>query len=196
MDLAKSRSSGLEIGEFTDGPLDHSLEIRDIDSGDILFVNSLDLKSKAGREIFFVTDHNVDILGDFTIHLLRLSLPSDRPPKARPVVEVIRNNGSVFFGDLTSLDRKRSVTLRESGENPTRVEPSNTEGSKNMLEIKIINRELGSRSMATVRGYFSSTNSKTTLSEIEPVAGGNTKSIKVSPLNKLGVDSALEDQIL
>ena len=65
-----------------------------------------------------------------------------------------------------------------------------------MLEIKIINRELGSRSMATVRGSFSSTNSKTTLSEIEPVAGGNTKSIKVSPLNKLGVDSALEDQIL
>ena len=64
-----------------------------------------------------------------------------------------------------------------------------------MLEIKIINRELGSCSIATVRGSFSSTNSKTTLSEIKPIPSGNTESIKVSPLNKLGVDPALKDEI-
>ena len=40
-------------------------------------VLALDLEAEAGGEVFLVTDHNVNVLSDLLIYLLRLCLAAD-----------------------------------------------------------------------------------------------------------------------
>ena len=82
---AERSSSTLEIGERLYHRFDHSFERGDIDVQQVL-IRTLHVKSEAGREIFFVADHHVDILRDLLVHLLRAFLAADGFPQTRAIV--------------------------------------------------------------------------------------------------------------
>ena len=184
-----------EVREFGNGFLDHLLEIGDVDAGDIFLVNTFDFKSEAGGEVFFVTDHDVDILGDLTVDFLGLGLPTDGFPERRTVVQVIGNHGAVLFGNLAGLDGELCITFGECCENTTGVEPADAKGSEDVFEVEVVDGELGGCSMPAVGGAFCGAHAEAAFSEVESVSCGHSKSVEVSPLNKLGVDTTLKNKV-
>lgn len=195
VDLTKRGGGCLEVGKSFDCLFDHLLEVRDVDSGDVLLVDTFDFEAKACGEVFLVADHDINILGDHAIHFLALWESADRLPKRGPVVEVVGNDGAVFLGDLAGLDSEFCVAFRKSGENPTGVKPADSESAEDVLEIEVIDGELTGGGVTTIRSAFCRTDSEATLGEVESITSSDTEAIEVSPLDELGIDSTLKNKV-
>jgi hypothetical protein len=87
------------------------------------------------------------------------------------------------------------VAFGKSREDSTGVEPADTESAEDVLEVEVIDCELAGGGVATVGGAFCSADSEAAFGEVEAVSGGDAESIEVSPVDELGIDSALENEV-
>ena len=196
MHFAQGGGGCLEVGELGNRFFDHFLEVGNVDSGDVFFIHSFDFEAETGREVFFVSDHDVDILGNLTVHFLALGLSADGLPKRRAVVEIVGNDGAVFLGNLAGFDSELGIALGQGGENATGVKPADTEGAEDVLEVEVIDGELAGGGVAAVGGSFGGADSEATFGEVQSVAGSDAEAVEVSPFDELGIDSALKHKIL
>ena len=102
VDIAQGGGYHLEVCEILDDTLDHVLEMIDVDARDV-FADAFYFEAEASSEVFFIANHDIDITSDLTVHLLRLGLATNGFPQAGAIVEVVRNDGAVFFGLLAGL---------------------------------------------------------------------------------------------
>ncbi len=76
------------------------------------------------------------------------------------------------------------------------MEPTNAEGAEDVLKVEVLDGKLARGGVAAVGGAFGGTDSEATFGEVEAVAGGDAETVEVSPFDELGINSALEDEVL
>ena len=174
--------------------LNHFLKAVFFEVGKI-FVCPIDVKTEAGGEVFLVSDHHVHIFGDLLVHFLGLFLAADSRPTRGPVIEVRRDNHTVFPSGGCCFDDQISGAFAESGENSTRVEPAGALFSKNLIPIKIAWLQLRCGGVAAIRTSDCTADAEASLCKVQAVAHGPTDPIVSGPLQKRGIDPALENEI-
>src|SRR5205085_4043513 len=102
---------------------DHSAKVSDVELRKI-FINSFYFESKARREVFLVPEHHVDQWRQFAINCLRARLPADTFPQGLAIVQIVRNDRSMFLRDFNSLARDRGRCFRQRTKNASRVKPA------------------------------------------------------------------------
>ena len=68
--------------------------------------------------------------------------------------------------------------------------------SKDFLPIDVTRFELARRSVATIRTADSATNPKSTLGKVETITNRTPNTIVIYPVNKLCIDTSLQNKIL
>ena len=107
----EGRRDYFEIGEGRHGVIDHCLETVRFEIRQRL-VDSFDFVAQARGEIFFIADHNVDVLCDFTVYLLSFFDAADILPEGRAVIEVVGyDRASVFAALAASITKSAVVSL-------------------------------------------------------------------------------------
>jgi hypothetical protein len=102
----------------------------------------------------------------------------------------------VFPSGSCCFDDQISRAFAESGENSTRVEPAGPLFSENLIPIKIARLQLRGGGVAAIRTSDCTTYAEASLCKVQAVAYGPTDPIVSGPLQKRGVDPALENEIL
>src|SRR5271170_921630 len=98
-----------------------------------MFVHSLDLQTEAGGEILLVANHDVYVPGDLPIDLLRPPGSANGFPKRWAVVQIIRDDRSIFPGFANRFDDQLRRGVRKRRKNPSRVQPPSAEFPKNVV---------------------------------------------------------------
>jgi hypothetical protein len=75
------------------------------------------------------------------------------------------------------------------------MEPADTESPENVVEVNIAGFELGGGGIAAVGVADGSTDAKATLSEIQAIANRPADAVIAPPLDEIGGDTALHDEI-
>jgi hypothetical protein len=121
---------------------------------------------------------------------------TDGLPKRRAVVEIVADDGAVFVGGLHGLDGQFGGGGGERGEDAARVEPAHAEFAEDVLPVDVARLELRGGRVATVRIADSAANAEAALGEVQAVAHGAADAVIGTPLDEVGGDAALHDEIL
>ena len=81
-------------------------------------VDAFDFIAEAGGEILFVTDHDVDVFGDFTVNLLGVGLTAVVLPQGGAVIEIVGGHGAMLFGAAQGLDGDFGVVFDSAAKIP------------------------------------------------------------------------------
>src|SRR5215204_2951313 len=127
----------------------------------MMFVLAFDLIAETGREILFVPDHHIDVLGQITVHFLCLGLPADGLPERVAIIKVVRDYGAMFFGDLHRLPRDVGCRFRQRAKDAAGMKPSRTFLTKNLFPIDVAPLELRDGRVTAVRTSECSTDAET-----------------------------------
>src|SRR5690606_26584349 len=166
-----------------------------LDLADVV-VNTLDLEAEGGREVLLVADHHVDVLRDLAIDLLCLLEAADALPERRPVVEIVGHDRAVLVGGLDRLDRERGRRLGQRREDAASVEPACTEFAEDVIPVEITGLQLRRGRVAAVRNANCTTDAETAFGEVEAIADRAADAIILAPLDEVGCDAALHDEVL
>ena len=79
-DAAQGGGGDLEVGKLLHCGLDPAFEGLGFDFRAVV-VHALDLESERGGEVLFVADHDIDVFGDFAVHLAGLVEAADGFPE-------------------------------------------------------------------------------------------------------------------
>src|SRR6185295_1997530 len=94
------------------------------------------------------------------------------------------------------FDGERGGRFGERGENTTRVKPAYASLAKNVLPIDVPRLELADRGVTTIVISHSPAHAKPALGEVQAVARSAADAIVLSPLDEIGGDAALQDEVL
>ena len=191
----KRRCNCLEVRVGLYSLVDHLLVAVDIELLQRL-VLALDLEAEASGEVFLVTDHNVNVLSNLLIYLLRLCLAADCGPHGRTVVEVIGNDGAILLRSLDRSDCGLGSLLRKSCIDSAGVEPANAELTEDVIEIKISRCSLGNSGVGTVGAALCTTDTEASLCEVQSVSAYTADSVGVHPLYEGCIHTTLHHEVL
>ncbi len=195
VDFSEGCGGGFEVGEFLDGLFDHSFEVIDFDSLEV-FIDAFDFEAEAGGEVFFIADHDIDVLGDFTIYFLGFGEATDAFPEGGAVIEIVGDYGAVFFGGFAGFDGEFSGGGGEGGEDASGVEPLGAAVSEDFFPVDVAGLHLGGGGVAAVDCSFCSADAEAALGEVEAVSDVLAEAIEVgAPLDEVGIDAALHDEV-
>jgi len=175
--------------------IDHllvSVNVQLLEAGVLTF----DLETQAGGEIFFVADHDIDVLSDFLIDFLALFKAADCGPHRRAVVQVIGNNRTVFLRGLDRFNNGLAGLLGESSVNAAGVQPAYAELAENMLEIQIFRCCLLDCGVESVGAADRAAHAEASFREIEAVTADPADAVCLLPADQGSVNAALLDEIL
>ena len=185
----------LEVRINLCGMIDHLLvavDVKLLQSG----ILSLDLQAEAGSEVFFVSDHDVNVLRNFLVDLLALLKAADCGPHGWTIVQVIGNESAVLLRGLDGLDDGLAALLGERCVNSAGVEPACTKLTEDVLEVQILRSSLGDCSVRTVGAADCAAYAKAALCEVQTIAADAADSIGLLPVNQGSIHTALLDEIL
>jgi hypothetical protein len=194
VDVAQRGGGDLEVGELLHGGLDHGLEGVGLDVLEIL--GALDGEAERGGEVLLVADHDIDILRDLAVDLLGLLEAADGLPERGAVVEVVGDDGAVLVGGLDGLDGESGGGLGERGEDAAGVEPAHAEFAEDVVPVEVARLELRGGGVAAVGVADGATDAEAALGEVEAVAHGAADAVVLAPLDEVGGDAALHDEVL
>ena len=192
---AERRCDCLEVRILLCGGVDHALVAVDVELLEAL-VLSLDLKAKACGEVFLVADHDIDILCDLLVDLLALLKAADGRPHGRTIVEIIGDDGAVLLRGLDGLDDGLAALLGKSSVDAAGVQPADSEGSEDVVEIKVLGRCLGDGGVCTIGAADGTADTKATLCKVQAVAADSADAVCLHPLDEGGINAALLDEVL
>src|SRR6185312_11423126 len=156
----------------------------------------LHFEAQAGGEIFLIADHDIDILRDVAVDLLRPFLAALALPQAGAVVEVIGNHGAVLARCFHRLDHRFGGVRGERREDAAGVEPAHAFLAEQLFPVHFAGPDLRGGAVAAIRAAQCSANAKALFGEVEADAGVAAQAVKVAPDDMRGVDAALADEIL
>src|ERR1035437_2804005 len=195
-DDATERGGGdLEVFEFLHGRLDHRLEGIGLNGADVV-VNALHLEAERGGEVLLVANHHVDVFGNFAVDLLRLLQAADGFPERRAVVEIVTDDRAVLVGGLDGLDGELRGGGGERREDAAGVEPADAEFAEDVVPIEVAGLELRGGGIAAIGVADGAADAEAALGEVEPVADGAADAVVLAPLDEVGGDAALHDEVL
>ncbi len=192
---AEGGGGRLEVGEGGHCLADHFFEGICLNGAEVL-VNALDLEAKAGGEVFLVTDHDINVLGDFPVDLAATLKAAEVLPEGGAVIEIVANDGLVLFSGFDSVDDKVWSGIGKGGEDAASMEPTSAELAEDFLPIDIADAKLAGRGMTAIGSAAGSTYAEAALGKVEAVADGAADAIVIDPFDEAGVDPPLEDKVL
>ena len=195
LDRPKRRRDRLKIRVDRDGLLDHLLEALDRKRRKVL-VHAFDLDAERRGEVFLVADHDINVLRDLAVNLLRLCLAADRLPERSAVVEVVARDGAVLLRGLESLDHDVGRSLRKRGVYAARVEPPDALLAEEPLPVDVAGLELAHRREPAVGAAPRPAASEAALDEVEPVPHRAPDAVVRHPLDVRHVHAALQHEVL
>ena len=194
VDFAQGGGGRFEVGEFFDRGGDHFFEVGDVDAGDV-FINAFDFEAERGSEVFLVADHDIDVLGDLAIDLPGLGSATDGFPERGTVVEVVGDDRAVFPGGFAGFDGHFGGGFGEGREDAAGVEPAGTSRAEDVVPVDVARLHPGSGGVAAVGDALGAANAEAAFGEVESVAHGAADAVVRGPVEKGGVDAALEDEV-
>ena len=192
---AQSGGRDFEVRKFLDRALDHGLEAVQLDVADML-VHAFDFHAQTSRKILFIADHDIDAPGDPAVHFLGAGLAANALPEARPVVQVVTDDRSMFAGALHGFNHDFRGGVAERRENPAGMEPAHPLFAEEIFPIDVSRFELAGGGVAPVRDALGSADAETTFSEIEPNPDAPSDPVVGHPLDPIHIHAALHDEVL
>ena len=184
----------LEIRKLSCGLLNHFLEAVDFDGRNI-FIHALHFETKACREIFLISNHDIDILGNVAVDLLRLGMSTNGLPERRAVIQIIGDHRTMLLGNFYGLFNNTCTGFGQGSKNTSRMEPSDSLVAEKLLPINVPGFHLGGCGQSSIRSAYGTANAETTFGEIEPVTHRSTNAIVGNPLNPRGIHPSLQNEI-
>ena len=191
----KRRRHGLEVGICLCGLAHHSLVALEVQRFEVLVV-SFDFEAKTGCKVLLVSDHNVNILRDLAVDLLRPRLAADGFPHGRPVVEVIGDDRPVFLRGFDGLNDGFVRLFGNCGVNAAGMEPAHAKGPENIVKIVVLRAQMRHSSIRPVGAADCAPDAEAPLGKIDGVSRASSDSVKVQPADERRVDPALADHVL
>src|ERR1051325_6078696 len=131
----------------------------------MMFVDACDGKTECGGEVFFISQHDVNVRSEATIHFLRLGLSSNGFPKRCAIVQIIGDDYSGFLGGLHGVQRNLRSGLGECAENSPGMEPPGAVFDKALLPIDLTRLKLGYGCIPAIGAADRGANSETAFRE-------------------------------
>ena len=194
LDGAQGRGDDLEVRVGLGGFVDHLLVAFDVQFLQVGVV-AFDFEAQAGREVFFVADHDIDVLRDFLVDFLRLGLAADGAPHGRTVVEVIGHDGAVFLGGLDGRYDGFTGLFGQGRVNAARMEPADAQFAEDVIKVEILRRHFGNGRVGTVGAADGAADAETPFREVQAVAADAADAIGLAPFDEGRVDTALADEV-
>ena len=161
-----------------------------------MFVRAFDFKAEAGGKVLLVADHHIHVPGNLPVDLLRALLAADALPERRTVVQVVGDDDAVLPGGLHGFDHELGRRVAQRGENAARVQPARAKFAEDVVPIEVARLELAGGAVAAVGNAHRAPHPEAALGEIQAVAHRPPHAVVWHPLDELGGDTALEDEVL
>ena len=191
---AQGGRGDFEIRELFDGFADHVLEGLGFDVRKAV-VGTFDFEAERSREVFFVTDHYVHVLGDLAVDLLGFLEAADGLPERRAIIQIVRNDGAMLLGGFHGLDGHLGRRLGEGREDASRVEPADAQRTEEVFPVEVTGLNLRGGGVAAVWDADSATDAEAPFGEVEAVADRSADAIIFTPFDIIGIHAALHDEI-
>src|SRR4029079_8807805 len=138
-------------------------------------------EAQAGGEVFLIADHDIDILRDVAVDLLRPLLAALALPQAGAVVEVIGIHGAILARRFHRLDHRFGGIGGERREDAAGMEPAHAFFAEQLFPVHFTEPQLRCDSVAAVRAAQSGANAETFFREIEADARVAAQTIEIAP---------------
>src|SRR5436190_6022819 len=161
----------------------------------MMFVSASHRKAQCGGEIFFISQHDVNVRSQAAIDFLRLGLPSNGFPKRCAVVQIIRDDYSSFLGRLHRFQCYLRSGLGECAEDSPSMEPPRAVLAKDLLPIDLDGLELGYGCVPAIGAAKRGANTKTAFREVQPIPNRAANSVIRDPSHILLGNAALQHEI-
>ena len=193
-DGAERRRDGFEIRIGRDDLLDHFLEAFDGKRRE-LFVCSRDFEAQTGREVLFISEHDIDVLGDFAVDFLRTFFSADGLPQRRTVIQVVTRHCAILFCGFKCFDHNAWRRVGKGGENAARMEPADAELTEDIIPVDVARLQLRRGGVAAVRAADGTADAEAAFREVETIADGAADAVERNPFDERRIDAALHDEI-
>ena len=192
LDRAEGGCDDLEIGISFYCAFDHGPETCGVELAQV-GVDAFDFEAEASGEILFVSDHHVDIFGEFAIDFASAFDAADALPEAGPVIEIVTGYGSILFSAFERFDDDIGSGIGKSGEDSAGVEMADALFSEDLLPVDFAGLELRDGGIAAVGAAFGAAATEAAFDEVESVADGTADAVEGDPADVIGIDAALKD---
>ena len=170
-DGAQRRRDDGEVRELRGGLLDHSLGTSPCRaSAQVLASTPSTSRPRQAVKSSSLPIIDVDVPREPAVHLPRPLDPADPLPQARPVVEVVRDDGAVARGGGDRLGDDLRRRLGERREDAARMEPAHAERPEEVLPVDVAGPQLRRSRVAAVGHPEGAAHAEAALGEVEPVA--------------------------
>ena len=159
-------------------------------------IRALHLEAEGSGEVLFVADHHVDVLRDLAIDLLSLLQAADGFPERGTVVEIVGDDRAVLVCGLDGFDGEFGGRVGKRGEDAAGVKPAHAELAEDVIPVDVAGLELRRGGVAAVGIADGAANAEAALGEVQAVANGAADAVVFAPLDEVGGDAALHDEIL
>ena len=101
----------------------------------------------------------------------------------------------MFLGFLHCLDDYLRSGFRQGGKNASRVQPSNSFFTEDIIPVDLAGFHSGGCSVAAVRGSRRTPYAEATLCKVKTVANLSAYAVEGLPSDQIRIDSSLEDEV-
>src|SRR6185312_464175 len=115
---------------------------------------------------------------------MRSFLPADCLPQRLAIVQIVRNDRAMPFRCLHRFHGDQGRGFRESTKNAASVEPSCSQGSEDIVPIKITGLHLRDRGISAIGTSDSRTYPESAFREVQPIASLSPDSIVFNPFHQ------------
>ena len=158
-------------------------------------IEALHLKTEGGREVLFVADHDVHILGNLTVDLARFGQAADGFPERGPVVQVVAHDGAVAFCSRHRFDGDLRRRLGQRCKDAACVKPPGSELAENVIPVVVAGFQLRGGTVPAIWISDRAAYSKASLGKIQAISHGAADAVIFAPFDKFGIHAALHDKI-
>src|SRR6185312_6260957 len=156
----------------------------------------LHFEAQAGGEIFLIADHDIDILRDVAVDLLRPFLAALALPQAGAVVEVIGHDGAVLARCFHRPDHCFGGVGGQRREDAAGMEPAHAFLAEQLFPVHFAGPDLRGGAVAAVRAAQRGADAEALFGEVEADTGVAAQAVEIAPDDVRGINAALADEIL
>jgi len=160
-----------------------------------VLISAFHFEAQAGSEVFFVTDHDVNVLGDFAVDLLSAFLAALALPERCAVVQVIGNYSAVLLSDFNGFQNGFSSVRSQRSKDAAGLEPTHAFFAKQLFPVHFTRTDLRSSGVTAVGATQSRTRTEALFREVQANAGVAAQTVKITPDDVGHVHAALHDEV-
>ena len=162
------------------------LERLHLDAANVV-IDSFHLEAEAGREVFLVPDHDIDVLRAISrFTSWAFSCPPIAFHSEGTVIQVIAHDRAVLLGRLAGFDGEFGGRFAEGRKDSPGVKPACSLFSENIIPVEVTRFHLARRGVGPVGAAHRTANSVAPFGEVEPVADLAPDSVVFFPVDEAG----------